>query len=235
MTAKVFSEFCKGGRLLLPYIFIREIGMDSTIMLSELLAEFNYASKYGFDDNVGFIFDIYRASKVLNADYNGIVSQLNYLQEIGFISIDEIGIEGSYYIQINEDNIISCKTNEERKNFCNSWDDGLLASLNPTHKEVNFSESTLKVKQYFDSKAKSPKSIPMLDYLLLDKLIKDYEQLFGDIFYYINGIEEFLENCTYENDSREGLSKFYNALDATFIKMKKKQESLRDEIPPDNL
>ena len=68
-----------------------------------------------------------------------------------------------------------------------------------------------------------------------DKLIKDYEQLFGDIFYYINGIEVFLENCTYENDSREGLSKFYNALDTTFIKMKKKQESLRDEIPPDNL
>lgn len=235
MTAKVFSEFCKGGRLLLPYSFIRLFGTNTPAALSELLAEYNYAYINKVTYNSGFIFDLNRVCKILNANPEGLILQLNYLQEIGFISIDEIGIEGSYYIQINEDNIISCKTNEERKNFCNSWDEGLLASLNPTHKEVNFSESTLKVKQYFDSKAKSPKSIPMLDYLLLDKLIKDYEQLFGDIFYYINGIEEFLENCTYENDSREGLSKFYNALDTTFIKMKKKQESLRDEIPPDNL
>ena len=233
MTIEVFSEFCKGGRLLLPYLFVREVGLNTTCVLSELLAEYNFARNNKVDNYLGFIFDVGRASKMLNADYDGIISQLNYLQEIGFIEIEEIGIEDSLYIIINDDKIISLKKEAEKKNFSNNWDDGLLASINPTHKEVDFSESTLEIKQYFNSHSKEPKSIPMLDYLLLNKLIKENEKIFGNIFSYISNMDSFLQKCAAEDNSRKGLDSLYYSLLGFFNNKKKELKPTFDEIPPD--
>ena len=142
MTASVYSDFCKGAKILVPYIFLQEIGFTASIMLSEILAEYNYARNHKVDDYLGFIFDVQRASKVLNINIETIVEQLKYLQELEFIIFYGIGLADSLYIRVNDDNILNFKKEHEAKNFNNNWDVGLLASVNPTHKADKFSEYT---------------------------------------------------------------------------------------------
>ena len=233
MTAKVYSEFCKGARILVPYIFLQEIGFTASIILSEILAEYNYASNHKVDDYLGFIFDVQRASKVLKIDIETIVEQLEYLHELKFIEFYDIGLLDSYYIVVNDDDILSFKTEQEAKKFCNNWDDGLLASVNPTHKKVDFSESTLKIKHYFDTYAKNPKSIPMLEYLLLNYWVKSYESIAGNIFEVFSDMDDFIQQCAAKDNSRDGIYEITSNLQSAYRNLKKQQDELFDEIPPD--
>lgn len=232
MTAKVYSEFCKGARILVPYIFLQEIGFTASIILSEILAEYNYASNHKVDDYLGFIFDVERASKVLNIAVETIVEQLEYLHELKFIIFDSIGLADSLYIRVYDDNILNFKKELEVKNFNNDWDAGLLASVNPIHKKVDFSESTLKIKHYFDTNAKNPKSIPMLEYLLLDYWVKCYENIGGNIFEVFSDMDDFIQQCAAKENSRDGIYKITSNLQSAYQKLKK-QDELFDEIPPD--
>ena len=212
MTAKVYSEFCKGARILVPYIFLQEIGFTASIILSEILAEYNYASNHKVDDYLGFIFDVERASTVLKIDIEKIIEQLEYLHELKFIEFYDIGLSDSYYIVVNDDDILSFKTEQEEKKFCNNWDAGLLASVNPIHKNVDFSESTLKIKHYFDTNAKNPKSIPMLEYLLLNYWVKCYENIDGNIFEVFSDMDDLIQQCA----AKEIVEMGYTKSQATF-------------------
>ncbi|MBQ8459873.1 hypothetical protein IJ541_07210 [bacterium] len=233
MTAKVYSEFCKGARILVPYIFLQEIGFTASIILSEILAEYNYASNNKVDDYLGFIFDVERASKVLNIAVETIVEQLEYLHELKFIIFDSIGLADSLYIRVYDDNILNFKKELEVKNFNNDWDAGLLASVNPIHKKVDFSESTLKIKHYFDTNAKNPKSIPMLEYLLLNYWVKCYENIDGNIFEVFSDMDDFIQQCATKDNSRNGIQEVTNQLEIAYRNLKKQQNELLDEIPPD--
>ena len=233
MALDVISEFYKGGRLILPYIFVRKIGIIPTLILSEILAQFNYANKNKVDNYLGFIFDFVRTCKVLNIDKNLLFEQLQYLENLKFIEIYNILLPDSFYIRVYEDSIISFKKEEETKNFSNNWDDGLLASVNPIHKKVNFSESTIRIKHCFDINSRNPKTIPILYYLLLENLIKDYEQLYGDIFERYSDFDDFLYKYVSRDDSKDALYDFYWELKTLYINEKQRQNALTDEIPPD--
>ena len=233
MTAKVYSEFCKGARILVPYIFLQEIGFTASIILSEILAEYNYASNHKVDDYLGFIFDVERASTVLKIDIEKIIEQLEYLHELKFIEFYDIGLSDSYYIVVNDDDILSFKTEQEGKKFCNNWDAGLLASVNPIHKNVDFSESTLKIKHYFDTNAKNPKSIPMLEYLLLNYWVKCYENIDGNIFEVFSDMDDLIQQCAAKENSRDGIYKITSNLQSAYQNFKKPQDEFFDEIPPD--
>ena len=233
MTASVYSDFCKGARILVPYIFLQEIGFTASIMLSEILAEYNYARNHKVSNYIGFIFDINRASKVLKIAAETIVEQLNYLEKLDFIEFYNIGLSDSYYVRVNDDNILNLKKEHEAKNFNNNWDVGLLASVNPTHKADKFSESTLKIKHRFDTHAKNSQSIPVLYYFLIDYYVKEYEQLRGNIFDRFSDINDFLQECATKYDCKDGIRKVYYMLQNVYSQTKKEQETFNDEIPPD--
>ena len=233
MTIDVISEFYKGGRLLMPYIFIRTIGIFPTLLLSEILAQFNYAIKNKASDYLGFIFDLVRTCKVLNVDKNFLIEQLEYLKNLEFIEAHVIQLTDSLYIRVNNDKIILFKKEEERKNFSNNWDDGLLASVNPIHKKINFSESTLRIKHCFDTNSKNSKNIPILYYFLIENILTEYEQLRGDIFERFTDFDEFLYKYASRDDSNDAIIDFYFDLEKICRRDAEQQNTQIDEIPPD--
>ena len=84
MTIEVYNYYKQGGFIMAPYTFIGQIGIDATIVLSEIIAEYNFARNKKVSDYLGFILNISRVCKVLNMEKQLLTDQLNYLQELNF-------------------------------------------------------------------------------------------------------------------------------------------------------
>ena len=233
MTIELYSVLSKGGFVMTSYTLMKALGTDLAVLTGEITSQFNYACNHKVSDYLGFIFDLDRACKILNWEPEYLIEQMKQLQELGFINIYGIGLPDSRYIRVNEDEIIAFKEKQEMKNFSHNWDDGLLASLNPTHKKYDFSESTLRIRHYFDTHAKNPNAIPMLEYLTLDSFIGYYEKLFGNIFDCIPDIENQLEKYALNDNIRMGFIDFSSFVQDACYAAKKAHKPVVDEIPPD--
>ena len=161
------------------------------------------------------------------------VETVNYAKEQGNTNSEEVTANTNKTNNEELEKEERQKSMQEGKKFCNNWDAGLLASVNPIHKNVDFSESTLKIKHYFDTNAKNPKSIPMLEYLLLNYWVKCYENIDGNIFEVFSDMDDLIQQCAAKENSKDGIYKITSNLQSAYQNFKKPQDEFFDEIPPD--
>lgn len=185
MALQIYNKLKGKGFIMTPYSTIRTLRETEAIVLMELLAELNYAQNADLNFGDDFLCDIERLSAVLNIEWNYLLEILKGLQELGFIEIFDPNIEGTRYIRVNQNNIISYIETNDGNDFI-SWNDGLQISLNPINKKLYFNKSTQKIKDYLDSCMQIPNAIPLIYYSYLNSVIEDYEKVFGDFFENVN-------------------------------------------------
>lgn len=185
MALQIYSKLKEKGFIMTPYSAIRTLPENEAIVLMELLAELNHARNIDLNYGDDFLCDINRLSAILNIEWNLLLEILKGLQELGFIAIFDPNIEDTIYIRVKQDNIINYIETNDGNNFMN-WNDGLIISLNPINKGINFNQSTLRIKDYLDSYLQIPEAIPLIYYSYLNCVIEDYEKVFGDFFENVN-------------------------------------------------
>ena len=218
MTINMYKLYKEGGFNMLPHILSKTLGAVTTLVLSETVAQLNYADNNKLNYNSDFLCDLNRMANLLGLSEDELWEQLEKLENLKFIKVFNANIEDTSYIRVYQDNIINFKKEQEEKLHFGSWDDGLKRSQNPIHKTANFSDSTNFIKNFLDERLKDPESIPLAAYSYFNDVLNCFENKYGDI----RKFPDLLEILTnYVLDTQKNTSIYYNPKDGfqAFIEM----------------
>lgn len=188
MTLRIISELNKKGILVIPLTTIRALGPDPSIVLSVLIAELNKAYQQNLNLGLSYLCNLGRIKDLLGLDNEILLNILEELKTLNLITVEEAKIQDSTIIHINVDIISEFIKSVDKDCYMNSWDSGLMTSLNPANKKLYFSPATLKIKNFIDSHSRYADKLPLVYYSYLDLSIQEYER------FYTNAIERLFSN-----------------------------------------
>ena len=226
MTINMYKLYKEGGFNMLPHILSKTLGAVTTLVLSETVAQLNYADNNKLNYNSDFLCDLNRMANLLGLSEDELWEQLEKLENLKFIKVFNANIEDTSYIRVYQDNIINFKKEQEEKLHFGSWDDGLKRSQNPIHKATNFSDSTNFIKNFLDERLKDPEAIPLIAYCYLDAVLIDFENEYGDI----KKLSDLLQALTnYVLNSQKGTGTYTNPKDGFEAFIEKLQVMTKDD------
>lgn len=191
-----------------------KLSSTANIFLGHVIVSLNYAQKHNVAIDNDFLMDINRALTVLKFDIGDLDLSEQELSEAGFIECFDSDVEGCSYIRVNLNHIHQAIQTEKERRCFGSWDDGLLYSLNPNGRKLNFCSTTLEIKQFLDEKLNNSGTVPLIYYSKIDEGIREYERLVSklsdgfDLYGYL-----FKNVCKASPDAaREGFSRLINLI-----------------------
>jgi len=179
MTVEIFNITKIGGFIITAYTFAMSLGALKASILGQIFSEFNYAHNNNLTFYDDFLFSPKRMSSYLGLTESALIQELNLLEEIGFINIFDSDIEDTMYMRVNQQEIINFKNNVDNKYMYGKWNDGLLRSQNPIHKQTHFCNSVEQIKNYLYEHMREPEKIPLVMYSYASSVIEDYEEKTG--------------------------------------------------------
>lgn len=212
----IYNDVKKYGYLPVSPVLISLLGARPAIVLAKLIEQKNYAIKNNLYYH-GILFDIEKASNDLGIpDLN---EDLSLLAENNFIDICRVPIDNYYFIEILDKQVIDRMDMIYKNRPFHSWSDGLMASLNPTNKSIELSNTTRKIKHFFDNELKTASKISMVQYIYLEKIVIALENTYGvDLFYHYSDFESYLRQQIEQEiyNSKEWFNEFIYPLKKAF-------------------
>ena len=172
MTINIWNILKKGGFIMTPYAFAMRIGVLKASILGQILSEFNHAHNNNLTFYDDFLFNPMRMSHYLGLTQEALTEELNALEDMKFINVFDSDIEDTMYMRVNQKEIVDFRNQIEHEYMYGSWDDGLLYSQNPIHKQTHFCSSIEQIKNYLYEHMKEPKKIPLVLYSYASSVIE---------------------------------------------------------------
>lgn len=179
MTVKMWSIYKAGGFIVTVYTFARSLGALKASILGQIISEFNHAHNNGLTFYDDFLFNPRRMSQYLGLSEDMLIQELHELEDLYFIEVYDSEIADTMYIRVNQQEIINFKNKVETENMYGKWDDGLLRSQNPLHKQTHFCNSVEQIKNYLDEHMREPEKIPLVLYSYASSVIENFEEKTG--------------------------------------------------------
>ena len=151
MTIKIWKKYVESGYITLSYSFLRSLGETNSIVLAQILAEYNHAHNNGLSVFNSFLTSTKRIAAYLGMEEKALDKALGRLNQLGLIFYLESYIEGLSLISVIEDNIIEYKLNAEAQYMFADWDTGLLRLQNPTNDLEEFCCASQLLKEFIDN------------------------------------------------------------------------------------
>lgn len=175
MSNQLYNSLKEGGFVMAPYSLIRTLGATGTIILCELIAEYNYALKKGVNYNDSILVDLVRLRTIFCLDEPEVDLILAGLEEYELIRIYSTKIQNIKFITLDIENIKTFQKEALLGKYAGAWDNGLIESLNPPFGYSDgYRNSTVNIKNLIDI-LYSLEAVPTIYYELLNDEIIKYE------------------------------------------------------------
>ena len=137
-------------------------------------------------------------SDYLNFDIKEIIRGLTDLQNFSLIDFCSSGIDNTFLVVVNEDNIIEFVRKTKQKYMLHKWDWGLVNTQNPNAQSTFFSSSTNALITFVNENMFNPEKIPMVIYAFCNMQISIYESK-GKKFLEIPNLANRVITCIQNN------------------------------------
>lgn len=175
MTIKIWKEFTQKGYITVPYTFTKSIGAINSIVLGQIISEYNHANNKKFAYKNYFLSNIKRFGQHVGIEENLLFEAFEYLCSLNFINFYNTCIENTVLFCIYEDNIIEFKSDKENE-YYQPWDYGLIQCQNPQSKIKKLSSAIFYLQSLIDELLGEVNALPAVFYVCCYELIIKHEQ-----------------------------------------------------------